>query len=298
MHCWNDFDTTPVDGLDVLVLFDGAGFAARGLLNSGITANGGSMTCVELDPDRVYLARQLNPGVTHITADIFDLDINWIAGFDAVWASPPCQKRSGCTGSHRDVESMPQYERHDDMLAWSLALPNDILWVENVIDNNTTKDNSWGKRYTAAQFEKHPRQLRQRLIGGRYRPPYVWRPYRQHYRHEGLSICPAITGHNNRWTPKVYPSGFIANEAANFYGRGLSVTESAWHQGLDRVPDGLLESWFYNPNPDRFTTWNQWREFLYQAIGNAVPVYMAEAFGRAYSAGELDPLAARQLALF
>lgn len=72
--------------LNILVLFAGAGLSTRGLLNAGHTC-----TDVELDNSKQHLSKLLNPEAHHILANVRDLDSDFIASFDAVWASPPCQ---------------------------------------------------------------------------------------------------------------------------------------------------------------------------------------------------------------
>lgn len=53
----------------------------------------------------------------------------------------------------------------------------------------------------------------------------------------------------------------------------LTIEECAWHQGFE-IPSG----WYDIPEGMRP---GEWRRELYTAIGNGVPVWMAEAFGRA-----------------
>lgn len=258
--------------LNILVLFAGAGLATRGLLDAGHTC-----TDVEIQPEKSYLSEILNPEATHIVSDVMDLDPDWIATFDAVWASPPCQKRSGMNQG-RDLDAIEKYNKHDDLLEWSLSLKNNVLWVENVVDNKGR--NNWGKRYNAAQFET--RQLRTRIIGGRYRNPAINLPYKPSYlKSHNIDICPAVLA--TEITKSAIPSpksGFIHSEAAYWYGRTLSLSEVAWHQGIDKIPHELLKSWWY---PLDNYTYRQWKIELCEAIGNGVPVYMAKAFGEAYS---------------
>ena len=260
--------------LNILVLFAGAGLATRGLLDAGH-----SCTDVEIDPAKSHLSRLLNPEAKHIVSDVRDLDSGFIASFDAVWASPPCQERS--EGNTTIVDYMP------DLLQWSLDLPNDILWVENVVSYNSS-NNAWGTLWNAAQFEQTPRQNRPRVIGGRHRQP---RQVYRYYSHDYISATcsPTITA------SEIKGCATDSRRASRWYGRRLSIREVAYHQGVT-IPEHIINNWWY-PLPgygDR-----AWREQLYEGIGNGVPVYMAKAFGEAYSKPELgnwQPM--QQLELF
>ena len=116
-----------------------------------------------------------------------------------------------------------------------------------------------------SQFKSMPR-----IIGGRYPEPHVLHPYRRCF----PGICPTITATEYK------ASGATDKcRASRFYGRNLTVEECAWHQGLTipRAWYGIPE-WFW---PDDRFRGIHWRRNLYVAIGNAVPVYMARAFGAA-----------------
>ena len=98
--------------LNILVLFDGAGLAMRGLLDAGHSCTG-----VEIDPVKSYLSTILNPDASdHIVSDVLDLDMDWIASFDAVWASPPCQKRSLLNTTASSKTLQPDMAQHLDNL--------------------------------------------------------------------------------------------------------------------------------------------------------------------------------------
>lgn len=262
--------------LNILVLFAGAGLATRGLLDAGH-----SCTDVEIQPEKAHLSKILNPESKHIVADVLSLDAGFIASFDAVWASPPCQKRSDANIHNTEAE---KYSGHDDLLAFSLALPNEILWVENVLSKKYSND--FGQFWNAAQFELFPRQSRRRIIAGRYRTPYGYRAFQ--YSYPELDICPAIGAQD--WQGGYKPT-FARSEG--WYGRKLSISEKAYHQGLE-IPHGVLQSWWYSM--PGFTA-AQWRANLHEAIGNGVPVYMARAFGEAYSK-PVTVVPQKQLSLF
>lgn len=242
-----------------------------------------------MHPAKHHLSKLLNPTVEHIQADVMTLDPEWIASFDAVWASPPCQKRSGM--NKHDL-TVAKYAKHDQLLDWSLNLPNDVLWVENVV----SLDNSWGHLYNGAQFDEKKRMLRTRVIGGRYGKPKTLLPYRAHYLNFGYNIMPTIlASHWHRKNNSYFKSphsGFVTDRAAHWFGRGFSVREYAYFMGFD-IPDSLMQSWFY---PLDGYTRRQWKIQLYEAIGNGVPVYMARAFAAEY--GTYETPGYRQLPLF
>lgn len=158
----------------------------------------------------------------------------------------------------------PQYAT--DYLYWSLKLPHSVLWVENVSTQGKVPE--WGMHWNAAQFLEHPIQCRNRVVGGRYREPKVFRPYRRHY--PDFNICPAITA------TEFKASGATDKcRASRWYGRNLTIEECAYHQGFE-----IPKKWY---RPRFGLTESQWRQRLYIAIGNGVPVYMARAFGEAYN---------------
>ena len=66
-----------------------------------------------------------------------------------------------------------KYDEMDDLLEYSLKLPHEVLWVENVIAKGKEAHNDWGIKYNAAQFTEDPLQCRNRIIGGRFKEPEV-----------------------------------------------------------------------------------------------------------------------------
>lgn len=264
--------------LNIAVLFDGAGLARLGLEQAGHKCTG-----FEIDPAKHHLSRMVGSG-NCILADVRDVDLS---GYDAVWASPPCQEHSD--QNHGTAEKSGYY------LTWSLALlkkyPDKIIWIENVLSSR--KRNQWGTHYNAAQFLQVPVQRRRRMIGGWFRAPIVHREYKPDYP-EFAAICPPAVLASER-----DGSGFSFNpkterrKASLWYGRPMSISEMAYHQGLE-IPNGLLHSWFHIPHFTRTTksgkqkpyTLRQWTAVLSEVIGNGVPVYMARAFGEAYSQPE------------
>jgi site-specific DNA-cytosine methylase len=260
--------------LNILVLFAGAGLATRGLLDAGHTC-----TDVEIIPEKSHLSKILNPEATHLIADVLTLDATWIASFDAVWSSPPCQKRSkGST-----TANFERYEGYDDLLLHSLVLSNDVLWVENVFEGKG--NDKWGSRYNAAQFMERPIQNRQRLIGGRYRTPGTYRQFEMSYLKHGWNISTAVTA--SMWH-RLRDTYFRDGTCEDIYGYVPTLDEVARLQGIDAIP----LSWY---DPIDGYSWTQWQRNLYEAIGNGVPVYMARAFGEAYSKPDVG---IRQLPLF
>lgn len=256
--------------LKIAVLFDGAGLARLGLERAGHDCTG-----FELDPAKHHLSRMVGSG-NCVLADVRDVDLS---GFDAVWASPPCQEHSN--QNHGRPKETPYSD--GSLLEWALNLPHDILWVENVISGGTEalmrryREKLLVRRWNAVQFLSSPIQKRRRWVAGRYRIPFTYRDYKADY--PEFNICPAILASE-------YKQGGMASEykkerrkATRWYGRPLSVREMAYHQGFE-IPEGLLRSWWH-PMPGY--TPSQWRVNLSRAIGNAVPVYMAQAFGEVYS---------------
>lgn len=238
--------------MKVAVLFDGAGLARLGLEQAGLDCTG-----FELNPIAHHLSQFVGSGNCKLM-DVRDVDLT---GYDAVWASPPCQQRSSAR-----TQGAPQSEFSDDLLDWALTLrerfPNiKVIWVENVMVQGM--DNGWGQTYNAAQFGFEPIQNRNRVIGGFYPDPETKRLYKRFY--EG--ICPCVTA--TEWKGCASDS----RRASRFYGRKLTVDECAYHQGF-QIPSGWSD-------PLTGFTNAAWIREQYQAIGNGVPVYMAKAFGEA-----------------
>jgi site-specific DNA-cytosine methylase len=238
--------------MNIAVLFDGAGLARLGLELAGNKCTG-----FELDPNKHYLSQFVGSG-NCILADATKVDLS---GFDAVWASPPCQLRSSAR-----TQGAPVSEYSKDYLQWCLELPHKILWVENIVSQSEAQ-NGWGTKYNAAQFTQEPIQNRNRIIGGRYPKPKVFREYKKV--HPG--VCPCVSASEYKGCAS------DTRRASRFYGRRLTIEECAYHQGL---PLKILEHWY--PIPDWWNgTKTQWKYNLYEAIGNGVFVPMAKAFGEA-----------------
>jgi site-specific DNA-cytosine methylase len=266
-----------------LVLFDGAGLAARGLRRAGFYTHG-----VELNPVAHYLASEMlrleGEGKGEVTlGDVTALSDEFIETFDVIWASPPCQVHSS---ARTQGDAVGPYAV--DLLGWSLDLvdrfPGKVVWVENVTSQSAAK-NAWGTVYNAHQFGTP--QNRNRVIGGHYPAPEVAFPYQRAY----AGLCPCVTATEYKGCAT------DTRRASRFYGRRLTLEECAHHMDLDAA---VVQHWQENPmsaeqwakcHEERLTP-GRWRNALYRAIGNGVPVKMAEAFGRAASPS------ARQLELF
>ncbi len=231
----------------IAVLFDGAGLARLGLEQAGHECIG-----VELDPIKHYLSSFVGKGICHLgDACSFDL-----SGFDAVWASPPCQQRSQAR-----TQGLPKSSFCNDLVDWALRISTPVLWVENVIADGK----NFGPIYNAAQFIDPPIQVRNRIIGGRHILPKVIRRYSRAIK----GVCPCITATEYRGCAS------DKRRASRFYGRKLTLSECAYHQGFE-----IPQQWATPPTWFEGTA-IQWGYQQYEAIGNGVPVYMAKAFGDA-----------------
>lgn len=242
--------------MKIAVLFDGAGLARLGLERAGHTCIG-----FELDPAKHFLGRFVGEGHC-VLADALTVDLS---GFDAVWASPPCQSHS-VARTQGPVKKVAFGQ--GDLLAQTLDKLSGfkgVTWVENVISPATEEIMGGAAAYNAAQFLVDPIQNRSRLIWGSHPAPEVFHPYRKAF----PGICPCITATEQKGCAS------DRRRASRFYGRRLTLQECAFHQGFD-IPAG----WVFRP-ADFAGSATAWRDQQYEAIGNGVPVYMAEAFGRA-----------------
>lgn len=246
--------------MKIAVLCDGAGLARLGLERAGHDCVG-----FELDPVAHHLSTMVGSGRS-VCADVRAVDL---AGFDAVWASPPCQEHSI---ARNRGPSDPTYA-DPTLLPWCLDRPHPVLWVENV-KRSPYKTigplDAWGHAYNAGQFTPVPIQSRVRIVGGRFRPPAVWRDFAWSYPDTwGCVTATEFKGSRND-----------RSRACRTLGRRLTLDECAAAMGF-AIPAG-----WRTPRPgfrDRGPT-GAWSRRLYRAIGNGVPCYMAEAFGRSYPA--------------
>lgn len=246
--------------MNIAVLFDGAGLARLGLEQAGHTCTG-----VELDPAKHHLSQFVGSG-NCVLEDATKFDVS---GFDAIWASPPCQYFSSARTQGNAISAYA-----GNYLAWALSLvdiyPEKVIWVENVLPQGAIP--AWGHPYNAAQFLATPIQNRTRLIGGRYQVPVLYRDFQRNY--DWLNLCPAITATEYKGCKT------DVRRASRFYGRKLSIVECAYHQGLV-----IPQEWHM---PLLGYTQAKWTQNLYEAIGNGVPVYMAEKFGTVYTMSEQE----------
>ena len=185
-----------------------------------------------------------------------------LSGYDAVWASPPCQFWSDQNHGTAD-------ESTADLLAWSLELPHDILWVENIISRY--RKWSWGIHYNAAQFTEIPVQRRRRMVGGCFIEPSIWREYKDDYLEWAQIAPPACLASELKQGGRARTWKKERRKFTRWYwykmGRMPTVEDMAKAQGFD-----IPAAWHSEPI-----------KLQSHAIGNGVPVYMARAFGEAYT---------------
>jgi site-specific DNA-cytosine methylase len=240
----------------IAVLFDGAGLARLGLEQAGHECVG-----VELNPVAHHLGQYVGSG-NCVLGDAKEFSLK---GFDAVWASPPCQGHSVLM--HADTS----------LLGWSLAITTPVLWVENVVGE---MDNSWGVKYNAGQFLRVPVQNRQRVIGGRHLAPEVYRAFKPN-----LAPVPCVTA--SEWKPDGWKHNRRSSRFLAPLGRIFTIEECAELQGFEIPNQWMVPSidWVcqygLNARSDKQLL-NWWFREIYKAIGNGVPVYMAKAFGDKY----------------
>lgn len=253
--------------LNILVLYDGGGLARLGLEQSGHICTG-----VELDPVKHEMSKYVGSG-NCICADVLALDDSFYLQFDAIWSSPPCQsysdqKTDDKTGVYGNPECLPHSMKLIDKFPHLKA-----IWIENVLSNYFKP---YAQHYNAAQFLLNPVQRRRRLIGGRFDKPFVYRGFKYDYP-EFRHVPPAPMASELK-------AGGLATEVTKERRKF-----SKWYRlNRDRRPtteDMAVAQGFSIPD--------EWAQFstrqISQAIGNGVPVYMAKAFGDAYSKDKVSP---------
>jgi len=250
--------------MKIAVLFDGAGLARLGLERAGHICTG-----FELDPRKHHLSSMVGRPGAAVLADVQSVDLR---GYDAVWTSPPCQKRSTAIKDLTRRGGCRDEQYQGDYLQWCLGLRSKILWVENVTLQGR-EGNDWGTVWNAAQFGPLPiLQNRNRIIGGRYEAPVPDRPYKRFF----PGVCPTIMATEYKG------SAVDKCRAGRYYGRALTPEECAHRMGFTIPPEWwAIPDWF-RPSDSLKTRTVHWRRNIYEAIGNGVPVHMAQAFGSVY----------------
>lgn len=263
--------------MKIAVLFDGAGLARLGLEQAGHECYG-----VELDPVAHHLGQFVGSG-NCILADVRSEEATALINkCDAVWASPPCQDRSSAR-----TQGPAAGDFAENLLKWALKVKKEVLWVENVKVQGK-KSNDWGTLYNAAQFAEKPLQNRQRVIGGNYPEPQVFRDFKPYYK--DMDICPCITATEYKGCAS------DKRRASRWFKRRATLEEVGYHMGMPYVslarlgPDMAIEEMFegsciplqWAVQPEWFEgTKTDWRNAQYRALGNGVPVWMAKKFGEA-----------------
>jgi site-specific DNA-cytosine methylase len=266
----------------LVVFFGGAALATAGARRGfAIAGRQPRIVSVELNPVAHHLAQILLPDVEHILGDVKDYR-HLLQRARWAWLSPPCQEHSAAN-TQTLPDTPPNPLGDGSLLEWSLHAAAEAqvpcYWVENVLPQG--KPPAWGTVYNAAQFladpweardgfERPHGQNRNRVIGGDHPRPGTWRPYQKAF----PDLCPAVTATEYKGCAT------DARRASRYYGRRLTLEEAAYHMGLEIPP-----AW-YEPLPGY--TPGAWRQELYRAIGNGVPLYMAEAFAIAAVEGEAD----------
>jgi len=256
----------------VLVLFDGMGLAAEGFRRAGFHTVG-----VELNPDAHALAGALlahtGPERGHlINENVLNIPNHILANSHAIWASPPCQTHSAAR-----TQGAPIGEYAVDLMGWAQNLlaqfPRKPIWIENVTRYGKGL-NDWGTLYNAAQFGTN--QNRNRIVGGRYPAPIPIRPYKKWFTLHGHPVCPAVTATEYKGCAS------DTRRASRFYKGKLSLSEMAYHMDMiDHPEDQELINKFLAVRPISSYTPARWKHEVCRAIGNGVPVRMAEAFAKA-----------------
>lgn len=247
--------------MKIAVLFDGAGLARLGLERAGHECMG-----VELNPVAHHLSKLVGSG----NCVLGDATRFSLKEFDAVWASPPCSKRSSLPKDLTGQGGLRDAIYQQDHLDWCLKIRKPVLWVENVTVQGAM-GNDWGVTYNAAQFLRTPIQNRNRVVGGKHKFPSLFSEYKRWV----PGICPCVGATEYKGCASDYM------RASRFYGRKLTVEECAHHQGF-RIPAAWrkVPDWYMSDYRHREI---QWERRLYEAIGNGVPVYMAKSFGKQYT---------------
>ena len=97
--------------MKVLDLFCCCGGAAKGLSDAGFEVTG-----VDITDNHEY-------PYDFVHSNVFDLDPDWIAQFDLIWASPPCQAYSWGTRKGRTEKFPDLVDRTRPVSYTHLTLP-------------------------------------------------------------------------------------------------------------------------------------------------------------------------------
>lgn len=131
--------------LRLLDLYSCAGGAARGYQLAGF-----HVTSVDINPQPRCIADEF------VQANVLELDPAWVASFDAIHASPPCQ-------FHTAMKTMHNAKEHEDLIPQTRAMlkASGLPWVMENVSGAPLKDpvmlcgTMFGLGVDGAELQRH-----------------------------------------------------------------------------------------------------------------------------------------------